>query len=285
MDNILDVLTADRDQETQRSRIYGVVVGIVTDNKDPEKQGRVKVRFPWLVDKDTSWWARVATLMAGKGRGSWFLPEIDDEVLVAFDHGDINHPYVIGALWNGKDVPPQANDIVSGFAGNPHSYKTKGKDFNEDGKDDVRFIRSRSGHLVILDDTSGTERIGVVDKTGKHRIEVLTDKKKVVITSEDGDIEMYAPKGKVYIECEVLQTKSTKDTQLEAGGKLDMTSKMDMTVKTDQNMKTESKMNMNVKAGMNLEMKAGPQMTAKAAMTTLEASALMTVKGMPVKIN
>lgn len=125
----------------------------------------------------------------------------------------------------------------------------------------------------------------MVDKTGKHRIEVLTDKKKVVITSEDGDIEMYAPKGKVYIECEVLQTKSTKDTQLEAGGKLDMTSKMDMTVKTDQNMKTESKMNMNVKAGMNLEMKAGPQMTAKAAMTTLEASALMTVKGMPVKIN
>ena len=91
-------------------RIYGVVVGIVTANQgDPDGLGRVKVRFPWLASDAESAWARIATLMAGNKRGSFFLPEVEDEVLVAFEHGDLRYPYILGALWNGKDKPPDTN--------------------------------------------------------------------------------------------------------------------------------------------------------------------------------
>ena len=65
-------------------RVYGVTVGVVTNNQDPDGLGRVKVRFPWLSDDDESFWARVVTPMAGNGRGLYLLPEVDDEVLVAF---------------------------------------------------------------------------------------------------------------------------------------------------------------------------------------------------------
>ena len=83
-----------------------VVVGRVVNNKDTEGLGRVKVKFEWLSDLNESAWARIAAPTAGKDRGIYFLPEIDDEVLVAFAHGDVRFPYVIGSLWNGVDVPP-----------------------------------------------------------------------------------------------------------------------------------------------------------------------------------
>jgi uncharacterized protein involved in type VI secretion and phage assembly len=88
------------------SLINGVVIGLVTHVDDPEKNGRVKVRFPWLDDDHETDWIRIATMMGGNGRGSFFIPEIEDEVLVAFDHGDARFPYVVGFLWNGQDAPP-----------------------------------------------------------------------------------------------------------------------------------------------------------------------------------
>src|SRR5262249_35696979 len=122
-------------QSTQEAggRVQGVAVGIVTNNQDPEGMCRVKVKFAWRERDDESYWARVATLMAGDSRGSLFLPEVDDEVLVAFDQGDIHHPYVIGSLWNGQDAAPEKNS---------------------NGKNDIRKIRSRSGHEFIFDDSS-----------------------------------------------------------------------------------------------------------------------------------
>ncbi|HEY0078519.1 MAG TPA: phage baseplate assembly protein V [Pyrinomonadaceae bacterium] len=89
------------------SKIYGVVTGLVVNVDDPLKTGRVQLRFPWLGEQVESQWARVATMMAGKDRGSWFMPEVDDEVLVAFEHGNVEHPFVLGFLWNGKDKPPR----------------------------------------------------------------------------------------------------------------------------------------------------------------------------------
>jgi uncharacterized protein involved in type VI secretion and phage assembly len=89
------------------NKIDGVVIGTVKSLKDPKNLGRIKVHFPWLSDANKSHWARVATLMAGSGRGSWFMPEKDDEVLVAFEHGDTRFPYIVGFLWNGQDKPPR----------------------------------------------------------------------------------------------------------------------------------------------------------------------------------
>ena len=104
-----DLLRQLTTRSEPQERFYGVVVGIVTNNQDPENLHRVKVQFPWLDGSTESHWARVATPMAGKNRGLYFLPEVDDEVLVAFEHGSIDFPCVIGSLWNGKDTPPESN--------------------------------------------------------------------------------------------------------------------------------------------------------------------------------
>ena len=129
-------------EEHHATRIHDVVVGVVSDIKDPDGQGRVKIKLPWLPDGDGAeyqWWARVATLMAGSSRGTWFVPDVDDEVLVAFEHGDPRFPYVVGALWNGKDQPPLSMD----GAGN--NYKKQ--------------ICSRNGVKVTLDDQDGQETL------------------------------------------------------------------------------------------------------------------------------
>jgi uncharacterized protein involved in type VI secretion and phage assembly len=88
------------------SKVEGVVIGLVTNVADPLKQNRVKVHFPWLDDGHETDWVRIATMMAGGTRGSMFMPEVNDEVLVAFEHGDTRFPFVIGFLWNGQDAPP-----------------------------------------------------------------------------------------------------------------------------------------------------------------------------------
>jgi uncharacterized protein involved in type VI secretion and phage assembly len=189
--SITDILEQKKRSD---SRIYGVVVGIVTNNKDTEKLGRVKVKIPRLSGEDESNWARVISFMAGKERGAFFLPEIDDEVLVAFEYGDINMPYVIGSLWNGKDVPPENNS---------------------DGKNNIRVIRSRSGHVITLDDSDGSEQIKIMDKTQKNMIIIDAKNNKISIKS-DKDIELSAPNGKVTIEAMDIETKSTASTKIEA---------------------------------------------------------------------
>jgi uncharacterized protein involved in type VI secretion and phage assembly len=154
-------------------RVYGVVMGIVTNNQDPDKMGRVRVKFPWLSDDHESWWARIATPMAGPNRGIYFLPEVDDEVLVAFEHGDVRFPYVVGALWNGKDSPPENNS---------------------DGKNNLRLIHSRSGHLVRLDDKDGDEKIEIIDKTGNNSITIKSSDNSISITC-DGKLKIHAAQG------------------------------------------------------------------------------------------
>jgi len=150
--------------------IRGVVVGEVTDTDDPEDLGRVKVRFPWRDVEDESYWARIATPMAGGDMGAYFLPERGDEVLVSFARGEQRFPYVLGGLWNTEQKPPKESDA----------------------ENDVRMIRSRSGHEVVLDDaeregkveivtgaghavtlddTSGGEKITIEDKSGQNTVE------------------------------------------------------------------------------------------------------------------
>jgi uncharacterized protein involved in type VI secretion and phage assembly len=99
-------------QALHTSKIRGVQLAIVIDNKDgTDNPGyRVKVKFPWLTEQETSFWARIAIPMGGSGRGTYVLPEIDDQVLVVFEHGDINRPIVIGGLWSKKQEPVEVND-------------------------------------------------------------------------------------------------------------------------------------------------------------------------------
>lgn len=132
-----------------RGALTGVSVGVVSDNADPDGLGRVRVRMSWLPDGEASWWARVASPMAGKQRGAYFLPDVGDEVLVAFEHGRPDLAYVIGGLWNGVDRPPTGND---------------------DKKNNLRMIRSRSGHELRFDDTDGAATIALHDQSGDNAV-------------------------------------------------------------------------------------------------------------------
>lgn len=127
----------------------GLVIGIVTDNQDPDGHARVKVKYPWLSPDHASHWARVVSVGAGPDRGVQFLPEINDEVLVGFEQGDVHHAYVLGGLWNGQDKPPcDTNTAVSG------------------GKVQRRVIRSRAGHTITVDDKDGGGGITIEDAKG-----------------------------------------------------------------------------------------------------------------------
>lgn len=184
----------------EQGRFYGVTVGLVTNNQDPDKLGRVKVRFPWLSDEEESHWARVLTPMAGNGRGLYFLPEVDDEVLVAFEHGLMEFPYVLGALWNGKDAPPETND---------------------DGENNIRVIKSRSGHIIGLDDTDGEEKIEIIDQSGNNYITIETAKNTITITSAK-DVVIEAKQGTLKLDAKNIEITSSAKTNLQAKGGLDL---------------------------------------------------------------
>ena len=150
--NIVDLFCDPNGAPQRAGVIHGVVVAIVTSTEDPDELGRVKLQYPWLRDNSESDWARVASLMAGPDRGALFRPEVGDEVLVLFEHGDMRFPYVIGALWNGEDTPPEEKAA--------------------DADNDIRLIKSRSGHLVMLDDTPDGEKIEIVGSGGADKITV-----------------------------------------------------------------------------------------------------------------
>jgi hypothetical protein len=129
------------------STAQGVVVGIVKDIEDPLGEGRVRVQFPWLSEEELSGWAPIARTMAGKERGFYYMPELEDEALLAFELGDFDHPYIIGFLHNGVDLPPD-DDI--------------------DAK--VRRVKTVSGHILEFDDRQGQERILLETQGGHHLV-------------------------------------------------------------------------------------------------------------------
>jgi uncharacterized protein involved in type VI secretion and phage assembly len=193
-------------------RFSGVAIAIVTNNKDPDGLGRVKVKLPWLGDQVESDWARVVTAMAGAGRGLYCLPEVDDEVLVAFEQGRPDSLYVLGGLWNGKDKPPETN---------------------ADGKNNVRALKSRSGHVIRLTDTQGEEKIEIIDKTGKNSI-VISAKDKTVTISADADITVKSTGGKLKL----------------AGNGAEITSQAAVKIEASQNLDLKAGPQLNIKGGM-----------------------------------
>ena len=150
-------------------RWYGVFPALVSDVKDPDGQGRVKVTLPWSPDtggERYDAWARVATLMGGNNRGSWFIPDVNDEVLVVFEGGDPRRPYVVGGLWNGKDAAPETMD----GAGNNY----------------LKVLRSRNGVKVTLDDKDGQERM-VLETPGGQRVTLKDGPGSVEIVDSNGN--------------------------------------------------------------------------------------------------
>jgi uncharacterized protein involved in type VI secretion and phage assembly len=158
-------------------RWFGVYTALVSEVRDPDGLGRVKVRLPWAPDAGGDRyeaWARVATMMAGRNRGSWFMPDVDDEVLVAFEAGDPRRPYVVGALWNGIDTPPAAMD------GGATNHR--------------KVLRSRSGLTITMDDTDFSPRLTLETPAGQ-RLTLADGAGHVEIRDENGSSIVLAAAG------------------------------------------------------------------------------------------
>jgi uncharacterized protein involved in type VI secretion and phage assembly len=199
-DGLLGLL---RDSTLDRSgRIYGVVTAVVTNNQDPEQQGRVRLRYPWLAGEGEgeSWWARVVAPMAGEGTGLMLIPNVDDEVLVAFDRGDLRFPYVLGSLWSRNRPPPETVD----------DENTKGT------------FRSRSGHIVRFDDSDGAEKIEVLDARGGVSV-VIDSKESTITVSADNDVVVTSSDGKVTLSGQGIELVSGGGIALQASGEMNLT--------------------------------------------------------------
>lgn len=136
------------------SRWFGMYTGVVTDIVDPDGQGRVRVRLPWAPDSDGAAfeaWCRLVTPMAGPDRGIWFIPEVEDEVAVAFEGGDPRRPFLLGGFWNGVDAPPEQMDGA--------------------GENNIRSITSRAGIRLTMDDSDGAVTV-TLQTPGGQRVEL-----------------------------------------------------------------------------------------------------------------
>jgi uncharacterized protein involved in type VI secretion and phage assembly len=191
-------------------KIYGVMIGIVTNNKDPDGMGRVKLKFPLRGTEDESNWTRVVSFMAGKEMGAFFLPEVEDEVLVAFENGDIEHPYVIGSLWNGEEAPPETNSDGKNNIKTIKSRSGHEITFNDEDSKEQIVIKTKAGHAITLDDSSGSEKIEIKDKSDSNKITIDSAKDAI-------DIEC---KADLSIKGKKIEITSDASMTLEAGGEM-----------------------------------------------------------------
>ena len=277
------------EKEHEINRIGGVVTGVVTSNVDPQKLGRVQVKYPWLPKMSSSelssGWARLAFVGGGADRGIVFLPEVNDEVLLAFENGDMSAPYVLGVLYNGKDKPPK---------GSAELVDSGTKKVNQ------RVIVSRSGHKIILDDTSGKEKITVEDKTGKNKIEIDSTKNEFKIISE-GKLDLQS-KGDLTLTSDgKLTLKAKQDFSASTDSGMDLKAQKAISINASQKVDITGNQSVSVSGNQKVELKSGPAgLTMQASgvelkgvkvdvkansMLSLGGTAMVQIQGGIVKIN
>ena len=242
-------------------RIQGVVVGLVTNLQDPDDLGRVKVKFPVLSDTVESHWVRIASPMSGSSRGFFFLPEVNDEVLVAFENGDPNHPFIIGSLWNGTDKPPLATSAAV-----------------DNGKVKQRIFKSTSGHELIFDETQGEEFVRIKDKAG-NQIDLMSKSgSELVKINAVKDMQIVVGGDLTVTVTGKTTMKSTGNTIIEATGNISAKSTGTSTYESTSSFTLKSSATLSMSASATAELKAtGP--------LSLSSSAIAELKGSLVKIN
>lgn len=186
--SMTDLLDAIKSHGERVETYYGLYAGVVIDNADPEEKGRVLVRLPWIDPNFETLWAPVSQIYAGSGYGAYWIPEVDDQVLVAFMRGELRKPIVIGSIYS-RDR-------------NPYAARSGGKD--------PKLFRTMAGHMLLMEDGSGA-KIQLIDKTGNNEI---------VIDSESNTISVKAT-SKVEVESSGdLSIKASGSISIEAGGAL-----------------------------------------------------------------
>ena len=187
--------------------VKGVAIALVTQNKDDEGLCRVKVSYPWHEKPRESYWARLAMPMAGKERGLVLIPEVGDEVLVAFEREDLRFPCVLGALWNGKDKPPFANN---------------------DGKNDKRALRSRKKHYLLFDDGDK----GVVELAHEKGRKITFDDQGFSVQDENGNtVKVDSSSGGMTIEAKGSLNIKAASISIQATGTLELKANATLTIR------------------------------------------------------
>lgn len=177
---------------------YGCFPALVTDIRDPDEQGRVKVSLPWSPDGKSAGyeaWARVATLFAGNNRGSWFVPDVGDEVLIIFEAGNTRNPCVIGAVWNGKDAPPETMDGA--------------------GRNTKKVMRSRNGVKLTFDDQDGQEKL-VLETPGGCSVTLQDGPGSIEVKDSNGNSVKLESSG-ITINASAKVTVSASQVEVSAG--------------------------------------------------------------------
>lgn len=244
--------------------VNGILVGIVADLDDPENLARVRVTYAFL-GQDRSRWAKLATLFAGNDRGSLFRPEPGDEVLLAFEMGDPDRPYVLGGLWNLSDRPPAMGEPAK--------------------ENNWRLLRSRSGHVLKFDDKNGAERIEIRDKEDQRTIVIDTPGRRIEIDcgGENGEVAVRASEGTVTIAAQrkIAVDCAAGDVTVSArgGGAVRVDSESgDVSVNAETGLVKVQATRIALDAGADMSLKAGTSMT-------LEAAGTLNLKGLMVNIN
>lgn len=202
---------ANQSNEQNRRAFSGVAIATVTNNEDPEGLGRVKVTYPWRDVDDESPWAPVTTPMAGDEAGTYFLPDVDDQVLVAFKFGDVSAPVVIGALWDDQRRPPVANKGDNAVRA-IHSRSGHQLTMDDDEMAGQVRIETAGGHAITLDDDGGNETIAIKDSTGTNRIELDATTGSLSIESD----------GQLSIEAASIDISGTGNVSIESDGVLSL---------------------------------------------------------------
>ena len=251
--SLIDVIGGGN-RPTLHNMLGSLTIGLVTNNEDPDDLNRVKVTFPYLSDSEESAWARVMQPGGGAGRGWTVIPEVGDEVLVGFEHGDIDHPFVLGGLTNGTDTAPL----------------TAGGGMVDSGAVVARAMTSRLGHEIYLADGSEDADQFVRLKTAGDEAVLELAKTRVDLLSSANPMKLHNDNGSIEIDADGNITITGANITIEGSG--------DITVDGGANVNVTSGAAAKVEAGAALDLKAG-------APATLESSAITNVKGSMVKIN
>jgi len=251
-DTLIDIF-GDGESSSLRAMLGSLTVGIVTNNEDPEKLNRVKLRLPYLSDSEETTWARVLQPGSGSGRGWNVLPEVEDEVLVGFEHTDIDRPLVLGGLINGKDKPKY-----------DHSGTLK------DGAVVARVFNSRLGHEFRFADGTGTKDQFITVHTAQKEATLFLGVERIDLQADGIPVKVFNDRGSIEI---------TKDGDILLQG-------ANISLKADQDITIEAKANVNIKSKASTTLDAKAKLDIKAAgPATLESSAITSVKGSMVNIN
>jgi phage protein D len=239
-------------------RFHGVYPAIVSDIDDPKKLGRVKLSLPWLDSKYVTDWCRVLQLGAGKGVGLQLMPRPKDEVVVAFENGQLDSPFVIGSVF-GKETGKIPNTKLI-----------------EQGKPVITALTTKAGHQLIFDDSADSSSITLQVKNGTSCSIVLSDKHGITITTKGDNSLTINSAQDVIVKTERNAKVTAKDVAIDSQGPVKVTGKGKVDV---------SAPNINVSATSALKLK-GTNVTIDAtASLTMKAAGTTTIKGAVVKLN